>query len=440
MKHILLYILSLFVALTVDAQKIIFDACAMDKAPLNGQVISTKTGFKLSITDTYKGGKQRAILGTAYFGMKNNYKKFDSRITTSGPSSDENALTLTIPKDGTLSVYARSGNRKAFDRNLILRQDGKALCDTIIMECDSFHVQGLLKELSVYNIISVPVKAGTVNVEYPHGSLSFYCFEFNDITIDDFCGSFYENANVYYHYGGDFDTSVYGFQTIKKKNDSMITISKFYGLYDVDAMVDFTTRTATIPAGSEFGNMGYTLGGYDYDYKNYTTDIVLSYSKDMKSIWAGYWGELWDDYAYYTGYTNYYRAGATNDKTEVKGKVSGYKDVVKSNKAVLRVYDMMYCIVTELYRYIYFVPNADGTVKIINATTYDTSRAGYEQSTGAYYWGVRTKNATDELRLFSVGSHFEKKGNKYTVSIPYKYEPNYEDETKCFEGKLVFSN
>ena len=33
-------------------------------------------------------------------------------------------------------------------------------------------------ETKVYPVISVPVTAGTVSIEYPVNSLNFYCFEF----------------------------------------------------------------------------------------------------------------------------------------------------------------------------------------------------------------------------------------------------------------------
>ena len=99
-------------------------------------------------------------------------------MKTGGKSSSKNSLTLTIPSDGTLNVYVRTGSNSATDRNLVLTQDGTELYNKVVQESDAITVTMGEKDNNVYPVISVEVKAGELAVGYPTGSLNFYGFEF----------------------------------------------------------------------------------------------------------------------------------------------------------------------------------------------------------------------------------------------------------------------
>jgi len=151
------------------------------KGTLNGKTFGED--FKLTITDTADGGKLSIDENSAYFGDADNQIKFTHRLKTGGKSDSKNNMTLTIPSDGTLKVYVRTGSNSATDRNLVLSQSGTELYNKVVQESDAVKVKGLDtkepdKETNVYPIISVSVKAGTVDVTYPTNSLNFYGFEF----------------------------------------------------------------------------------------------------------------------------------------------------------------------------------------------------------------------------------------------------------------------
>ena len=146
---------------------------------LNGKTYGK--GFVLSITDT--GGKISIDANPAFFGTSESQTKFTHRLKTGGTSSSKNYMKLTIPSEGKLRVYARTGSNSATDRNLILKQDSKELYNAVVKEADAVKVKGLdetdlEKEVNVYPIIEVDVVAGEVEVTYPTGSMNFYGFEF----------------------------------------------------------------------------------------------------------------------------------------------------------------------------------------------------------------------------------------------------------------------
>ena len=151
-----------------------------DKGTLNGKTFGED--FKLTITDT-NASKLEIDANNAYFGDATTQIKFTHRLKTGGKSDSKNNMTLTIPSDGTLKVYVRTGSNSATDRNLVLTQNGTELYNKVVLESDAVEVKGLDtkepdKETKVYPIISVSVKAGTVDVTYPTNSLNFYGFEF----------------------------------------------------------------------------------------------------------------------------------------------------------------------------------------------------------------------------------------------------------------------
>jgi len=139
-------------------------------------VVFSKGEFKLTQVD--KDAKTAIDGNSTYFGTADNYQKFTHRLKTGGKSSSKNSLTLTIPSDGTLNVYVRTGSNSATDRNLVLTQDGTELYNKVVQESDAITVTMGEKDNNVYPVISVEVKAGELAVGYPTGSLNFYGFEF----------------------------------------------------------------------------------------------------------------------------------------------------------------------------------------------------------------------------------------------------------------------
>lgn len=141
----------------------------------DGQVY-TSGEFKLTQVDT--DAKTAIDANDSYFGTAEEYQKFEGRLKSGGKSSSKNAMTLTIPSDGTLKVYVRTGSNSATDRTLVLTQNDTELYNKVVQEEDAVKVTIGENEKNVYPIISVAVKAGEVSVGYPIGSLNFYAFEF----------------------------------------------------------------------------------------------------------------------------------------------------------------------------------------------------------------------------------------------------------------------
>ena len=171
-------------ALTANAEKIFFteaNVCAKGAA----QASYSDGSFILSCTDTDKS-KHEIDANSAIFGTADAYEALTARLKVGGKSGAKNALSLSIPSAGTLKVYVRTGSNSATDRTLTLSQGGTNLYNKVVQESDAIKVNIESKisdtnptgETNVYPVISVPVNAGTVSVEYPVNSLNFYGFEF----------------------------------------------------------------------------------------------------------------------------------------------------------------------------------------------------------------------------------------------------------------------
>lgn len=178
MKKFFTLIAAVAMAASMNAQTLSFDT-NYDK----GQVPATisANGLVLTVVDT--GNKMSVDENSQYFGTADSYKKFDKRLKSGGKSSSKNNLTLTLPSDGTLKVYARTGSSSATDRNVILTQDGTELINKIVLESEAVTVgmvgdDGNAKDTKVFPVISVPVKKGDVAITYPVNSINFYGFEF----------------------------------------------------------------------------------------------------------------------------------------------------------------------------------------------------------------------------------------------------------------------
>lgn len=172
MKKIFTLIAAVAFAATASAQVLSFDT-EYDKGAVpasfsNGDLV-------LSVTDTE--GKLAVDANSAYFGTPESYVSFGYRLKTGGKSSLKNNLTLTLPVDGTLKVYARTGSNGATDRNVILTQNETELANKIVSESEAGKVTIGEKENNVYPIITVEAKKGDVAITYPVGSMNFYAFE-----------------------------------------------------------------------------------------------------------------------------------------------------------------------------------------------------------------------------------------------------------------------
>lgn len=176
MKKIFTIIAIAAVAATASAQQIVFTE-KYDKLQVPGTF--EKDDFKLTVTDTDTSGKISIDSNTAYFGTADSYVSFNFRLKTGGKSSSNNALSLTLPKDGTLKIYARTGSNSVTDRTVVLtqRETSTELFNQVVQESDAVATEIDGEAKKVYPVISASAKAGVVDITYPVGSINFYGFE-----------------------------------------------------------------------------------------------------------------------------------------------------------------------------------------------------------------------------------------------------------------------
>ncbi len=175
MKKIFTLIAAVAFAATASAQVLSFDT-KYDK----GAVPSSFSNGNLVLTVTDTDGKLAVDANTAYFGTAESYVSFDYRLKTGGKSSSKNGLTLTLPADGTLKVYARTGKNGETDRNIVLTQNETELANKILLESEAVKVtmgEEVKEEKNVYPVISVEAKKGDVAITYPINSVNIYAFE-----------------------------------------------------------------------------------------------------------------------------------------------------------------------------------------------------------------------------------------------------------------------
>lgn len=177
MKKFFTLIAAVALVASVNAQTLSFDT--EYKA---GSVPATFSadGLVLTIVDT--DNKMAVDANSQYFGTADSYKKFDKRLKTGGKSLTKNNLTLTVPSDGTLKVYVRTGKVADTNRKVVLTQNGTELVNKILLESEAVSVEmtgddGIAKPTNVFPVISVPVKQGDVAITYPVNSVNFYGFE-----------------------------------------------------------------------------------------------------------------------------------------------------------------------------------------------------------------------------------------------------------------------
>lgn len=180
MKKIFTLIAAVAFAATASAQVLSFDT-KYDK----GAVPASFSNGNLVLTVTDTDGKLAVDANTAYFGTAESYVSFDYRLKTGGKSSSKNGLTLTLPADGTLKVYARTGKNDAPDRNIVLTQNETELVNKILLESEAVKVtmgEEVKEEKNVYPVISVEAKKGDIAITYPINSVNIYAFELVNAT------------------------------------------------------------------------------------------------------------------------------------------------------------------------------------------------------------------------------------------------------------------
>ena len=176
MKKFFTLIAAVALAASVNAQVLTFT-----QKYTKGSVPATFSadGLELKVVD--KDCKMEVDANSQYFGTAESYKNFSFRLKSGGKSLTKNNLILTVPSDGTLKVYVRTGSSSATDRNVVLTQNGTELVNKILLESEavsvSMTVDNVTKDTKVFPVISVPVKQGDVAITYPVNSVNFYGFE-----------------------------------------------------------------------------------------------------------------------------------------------------------------------------------------------------------------------------------------------------------------------
>lgn len=178
MKKIFTLIAAALMAVGASAQMIKWDA-AVSAADLAADASWKSGNFKVAIVDT--GDKMSIDGNNTYFGTADDNQKFTHRLKTGGKSSSTNQIIATIPSEGKLNIYVRTGSGSATDRNMIVTQGTTELFNKVIKENEATDYVTVGKN-KVFPVISVPVTEGDVAITYPQNGLNFYAFEFISAT------------------------------------------------------------------------------------------------------------------------------------------------------------------------------------------------------------------------------------------------------------------
>ncbi len=189
MKKIFTLLTMALLAIGASAQKITFSADDIASAGDWSQGKEFSNGdFKITLADDQK--KMAIDANNAYFGTADSYEKFTHRLKSGAKSQGAGKLcqiSVTIPSNGDLKVYVRTGSNSATDRSLVIAQNGETVFNQVIQESQAVSVE--MEEnidadknptgaTNVYPVVSVKVTAGTALITFPTGSMNFYGFEF----------------------------------------------------------------------------------------------------------------------------------------------------------------------------------------------------------------------------------------------------------------------
>lgn len=178
MKKFFTLFAATLIAIAANAQLISFS-----EPVAKGSVGDTPYGtgnFTITVTDT--DGKCEIDANNAYFGTAGEKVQFTHRLKTGGKSGPKNSITMNVPAEGTLKVYARTGSNSATDRNILVTQSGEEVIDHIMLESEAIEEKytdegGEEKVRKIYPVLTGKVIAGEVSIAYPVGSINFYGFE-----------------------------------------------------------------------------------------------------------------------------------------------------------------------------------------------------------------------------------------------------------------------
>lgn len=171
MKKFFTLIAAAMMAVCANAQLISFTEAA-SAGSLNDKEFSNG-GLVLKVTDTNK--KIAIDANNCLFGTSaSDTVRFALRMKTGGKSSSSNMLTLTVPSDGTLKIYARTGSNSATDRNIVVTGQSEVI-NKILLEEDT--VNGTTYHKKTYLPVSATVTAGTYTITYPVSSINIYGIE-----------------------------------------------------------------------------------------------------------------------------------------------------------------------------------------------------------------------------------------------------------------------
>ena len=174
MKKFFTLIATALVALTASAEYKI----TWSEAASVGTLPATYSSNGLVLTRTDGNNKQAVDANNAYFGDADSQEKFSFRFKTGGTGGSKNALSLTVPVAGTLKVCARTASSSS-PRAIVINGVSTTLDDSSI----SVDMEGNISDTNptgatkVYPVISVPVTAGTVSINYPDGAVNIYSIE-----------------------------------------------------------------------------------------------------------------------------------------------------------------------------------------------------------------------------------------------------------------------
>ena len=174
MKKLFTLIASAVFALTASAEYKI----TWSEAVAAGSLAATYESNGLVLTRTDDNNKHAIDANNAYFGDADSQEKFSFRFKTGGTGGSKNALSLTVPVAGTLKVCARTASSST-PRSIVINGTSTTLDDSSI----SVDMEGNISETNptgatkVYPVISVPVTAGTVSINYPDGAVNIYSIE-----------------------------------------------------------------------------------------------------------------------------------------------------------------------------------------------------------------------------------------------------------------------
>lgn len=133
--------------------------------------------FTLTITDNNPNASKRKVSvdrNSATFGTSvEDTISFTYCLKTGAKSSDANKMTLVIPEEGPLVIYARTSNATATDRSFFITNGSDTIVKHLCLDTDT--VEGASSKIFL-PVIKENVPAGTYDVTYS-AAINFYGFQ-----------------------------------------------------------------------------------------------------------------------------------------------------------------------------------------------------------------------------------------------------------------------